>query len=68
MQTYLQNPHRYELRSGLEYADSPSCPFGNSYQWIGYDLQSKEYIRFTKRVFKKLVGMRGDSSSMKEKI
>jgi len=51
---YLENPTRYELRKGTT-KDAPLCPYGNHYQWIGYDLKTKEYIRFTKAIFKKLV-------------
>jgi hypothetical protein len=54
METYLLNPIQYELRDGNT-PDAPSCPYGNKYQWIGYDLDAKEYVRFTKSVFKKLV-------------
>ena len=54
MMEYLAAPARYELRSGKS-DDAPSCPYGNRYQWIGFDLQSNEYIRFTKSVFKLLI-------------
>ena len=54
MEDYLLEPDRYELRSGPE-EGAPNCPYGNHYQWIGYDLDGKEYVRFTKSVFKKLV-------------
>lgn len=54
MQTYLRAPQRYELRSGHE-EGAPSCPYGNAYEWIGFDLESNIYVRFTKSVFKKLV-------------
>jgi len=47
-------PIRYELRSGNE-PNAPNCPFGNRYEWIGYDLKTNEFVRFTKSVFKKLV-------------
>lgn len=53
-ETFVQNPSRYELRSG-DSSEAPKCPFGNNYQWIGYDLELKEYVRFTKSVFKTLV-------------
>ena len=54
MEQYLQEPGRYELRSGQE-QDAPSCPYGNRYQWIGYDLAMQEFVRFTKSVFKLLI-------------
>ncbi len=54
METYLRAPGRYELRSGQEY-DTPSCPYGNKYQWIGFDRELQRYVRFTKSVFKKLI-------------
>jgi len=54
METYLSDPNRYELRPG-RVADAPNCPYGNHYEWIGYDQVTQEYLRFTKSVFKKLV-------------
>ena len=54
MEEYLLAPQRYELRSGNT-ESAPSCPYGNRYQWIGYDKEKKEYLRFTKSVFKLLV-------------
>ena len=54
MSTYNANPSRHELRAG-DGPDAPPCPYGNQYQWIGYDLDEKEYVRFTKSVFKLLV-------------
>ena len=59
MQTYLANPDRYELRTGSE-TGAPSCPYGNHYQWIGYDRDQDQYVRFTKSVFKKLIGAKQD--------
>lgn len=60
MEAYLLSPGRYELRRGD--ADGvPNCPFGNKYQWIGYDLVAGEYVRFTKSVFKILVKKHGDA-------
>ncbi len=53
MKDYLNNPAQFELRSGAE-QDAPPCPFGNRYQWIGYDRATGEYVRLTKSVFKKL--------------
>ena len=54
MAQYLEQPKRFELRSGLA-SDAPLCPYGNHYQWIGYDREEKEYVRFTKSVFKLLI-------------
>ena len=54
MSDYLSDPNRYELRKGSA-KNAPLCPFGNHYQWIGYDKVEEEYVRFTKSVFKKLV-------------
>lgn len=47
-------PERYELRPGSE-PDAPNCPYGNRYEWVGYDLKTGEFVRFTKSVFKKLI-------------
>ena len=54
MEEYLLDPSRYELRTG-DREDTPLCPYGNHYQWIGFDLKEEEYLRFTKSVFKKLI-------------
>lgn len=54
MATYQSAPERYELRSG-DSPGAPSCPYGNTYQWIGFDKQNQAYVRFTKSVFKLLV-------------
>lgn len=62
MQAYLRAPERYELRSGHE-DGAPSCPYGNAYQWIGFDLETQTYVRFTKSVFKKLVNQVDEQSS-----
>lgn len=52
--TFEAQPERYELRSGQE-KDAPLCPYGNHFEWIGYDKELKEYVRFTKSVFKVLI-------------
>ena len=57
MQEYRLDPDRYELRSGHE-AGAPLCPYGNHYQWIGYDKITAEYVRFTKSVFKELIQLK----------
>lgn len=54
MATFLQDPNRYELRSGRS-EGAPNCPFGNHYEWIGFDKKEQKYVRFTKSVFKKLI-------------
>jgi len=52
--TYNLTPGRYILKEGNG-PDAPDCPYGNKYKWIGYDLDAKEYVRFTKSVFKLLI-------------
>ena len=54
MVDYLKNPGRYVLKPGTSEGAQP-CPYGNTYQWIGYDLEMKQYVRFTKSVFKLLI-------------
>ena len=54
MEDFLKKPARYELRSGSS-EGAPLCPYGNHFQWIGYDKEALEYVRFTKSVFKKLI-------------
>lgn len=54
METFLISPERYELRSGSD-KNAPFCPYGNHYEWIGFDKVEGQYVRFTKSVFKKLV-------------
>lgn len=55
--TYSHHPSRYELKNG-DSDDAPLCPYGNKYQWIGYDMTTKEYVRFTKSVFKLLIAQK----------
>ena len=54
METFLAQPDRYVLRPGNT-PGAPPCPYGNQYQWVGFDLQEQEYVRFTKSVFKRLI-------------
>jgi hypothetical protein len=54
MQEYLQAPARYELRPGSA-KGAPPCPYGNQFEWVGYDKETETYVRFTKSVFKLLV-------------
>lgn len=51
---YNLSPDRYELRKGSA-ADAPLCPFGNHFEWIGFDKENKNYVRFTKSIFKRLI-------------
>lgn len=53
-ETFSLHPERYELRSGNA-DDAPRCPYGNSYEWIGFDREERSYVRFSKRLFKTLV-------------
>lgn len=54
MEQYLLSPEQYKLVSG-DSGGAPLCPYGNHFEWIGYDTISEEYVRFTKSVFKLLV-------------
>ena len=58
-QDYNADPERYELRRG-DAENAPSCPFGNRYEWIGFDKHKMRYIRVTKSVFKKLIRQKDD--------
>lgn len=51
---YQRNSDRYILVSGYE-VGAPRCSYGNLQKWVGYDTLTKEYIRFTKSVYRKLV-------------
>ena len=53
-ETFFLDPDRYQLRSGKT-EGAPLCPYGNHYEWVGFDLQEEEYVRFTKSVFKLLI-------------
>lgn len=51
---YASAPNRFELRPGS--ADgAPPCPYGNQYQWVVFDTETKEYVRVTKSVFKVMI-------------
>lgn len=52
--TFNAAPNRYKIRSGCN-AGAPFCPYGNKYNWIGFDTAFNEFVRFTKSVFKKLI-------------
>ena len=56
MEEYLSNPDRYELRTGRS-EGAPLCPYGNYYQWLGFDRSTNTYVRFTKSVFKKIINL-----------
>jgi len=51
---YQENKERYILVAGTE-DGAPRCSYGNIQKWVGYDVERKEYVRFTKSVFLKLV-------------
>ena len=48
------SPNRYKLVSGNSNG-APLCPYGNHFEWVGYDIMLDEYVRFTNSVFKLLV-------------
>ena len=54
MAMYSLNPSRYSLEKG-DKDGAPNCPYGNVYQWIGFDKELNEFVRFTKSVFKVLI-------------
>lgn len=56
-ESYTKDPSRYELISGST-KGAPLCPYGNHYQWIGFDKSENEFVRFTTSVFKKLIGQK----------
>ena len=53
-EAFNKEPERYQLRKGSE-EGAPACPYGNEYEWVGFDLKAETYVRFTKRVFKRLI-------------
>jgi len=56
-EAYQQDPDRYILVSGHQ-EGAPTCSYGNTQQWVGYDKTEQKYIRFTKSVFKRLVAQK----------
>ncbi|MFY0607162.1 MAG: hypothetical protein JXR10_10620 [Cyclobacteriaceae bacterium] len=44
------DPERYIFRVG--FSDFPSCPFGNTFMGLGYDLKKKEYVRLSPAILK----------------
>jgi len=55
--TYNIDPFRYELVPGST-EGAILCPYGNQFKWIGYDKETKEFVRFTKSVFKNLITLK----------
>ena len=51
---YIKNPARYILLPGST-KGAPTCPYGNEYNFVGFDKEEKVFVRFTKSVFKKLI-------------
>ncbi|MEO6684451.1 MAG: hypothetical protein ABIN24_00740 [Dyadobacter sp.] len=51
---FQQNPERYTLIDGSTHG-APSCKYGNTQDWVGYDKVEKTFIRFTKSVYKRLI-------------
>ena len=54
MAQYYKAPFRFELKKGTSLG-APLCPYVNHFEWIGFDKELKEYLRFTKSVFKILI-------------
>lgn len=48
---YQSDVERYELRK--DDPNAPLCPYGNRREFIGFDKQENDYVRFTKSVFLK---------------
>jgi hypothetical protein len=44
------DPDRYILRKGFN--DFPSCPYGHTFKMLGYDIKTKEYVRFASSILK----------------
>ena len=44
------DPMRYELRK--EFPDFPPCPYGHTFNGLGYDSEMNEYVRFTSSILK----------------
>ncbi|QDH78552.1 hypothetical protein FKX85_05705 [Echinicola soli] len=47
---FNQDPDRYILRVG--FPDFPACPFGNSFEALGWDKQDKHYVWFVTSIIK----------------
>ena len=55
--TYDLLPKNYLLLKG-DTEGAPTCPYGNNYKWIGYNRSEKQFVRFTKSVFRDLIKKR----------
>ena len=44
------DPRRYILRKG--FPDFPACPYGHTFKMLGYDKETKEYVRLTASILK----------------
>ncbi len=44
------DPARYILKKG--FPDFPSCPYGNTFKMLGYDVETKEYVRLASSILK----------------
>jgi hypothetical protein len=51
---FVKDQSRYSLVKGT-IEGAPLCPYGNHYKWVGYDRETKTFVRFTKSVFLNLV-------------
>ena len=51
---YAQNPERYTLVEGST-PDAPSCKYGNTLKWVGYDKVNSVFVRYTKTVYNRLI-------------
>lgn len=51
---YRQNPERYTLVDGSTHG-APTCKYGNTVEWVGYDKAQNTFVRFTKSVYKRLI-------------
>ncbi|HWS60189.1 MAG TPA: hypothetical protein VN182_04600 [Flavobacterium sp.] len=50
---YQTDKDRYELHKNDP--NAPLCPYGNQREFIGYDKQENNYVRFTKSVLLKFL-------------
>ena len=45
--------NRYILKIGFR--DFPTCPYGNTFKMLGYDVETKEYVRLASAILKKKI-------------